>query len=140
MLVCAKCGYDPAAAISQGWASFIARRAPSMNDRLANVGARRFLYREERDAWCWHFRVMRLEHRIPFAVQRRRVTLTRLYCGRERDRDRDNLIGGMKAVVDAMVRERLLLDDTSAGAEIYYAQHRDECNSGLNVELDEFAP
>lgn len=134
---CVKCGFDPDAVVSVVWSFHIERKTPSMNDRLANAGPRAFMYRKERDAWCWLFRAMRLKHQIPVARYRRRVTLTRMYTGRERERDRDNLIGGMKAVVDAMVSECLLLDDTSRGAEIYYAQKQGQ--RGLIVELAELA-
>lgn len=137
-MTCVKCGFNPEAIVAREWSFFIERRPPSLNDRLSNTGPRAYMYRRERDAWCWLFRAMRLEHRIPGAMQRRRVTLTRLYCGREKERDRDNLIGGQKTCVDAMVSERLLMNDTSAAAEIFYAQRRED-RSGLLVELAEFA-
>lgn len=135
---CVKCGFDPDAIVGRSWSFFIERRTPSMNDRLANTGPRAFVYRKERDAWCWLFRAKKLELRIPIALCRRRVTLTRLYAGRERERDKDNLIGGLKAVVDAMVSEALLFNDTSIGAEIHYAQMQDR-RTGLLVELADFA-
>lgn len=85
---------------------------------------------------------MRLAFKIPFAAARRRVTFTRCYGGRQQERDHDNLVGGMKSVLDAMVRELLLVDDRPQWAELHYAQQRlDESVAksarGLVVHLEE---
>ena len=66
------------------------------------------------------------------------MTFTRCYGGRQQERDRDNLIGGMKTVVDAMLVELLLVDDTSQWAELHYQQLvTAPATRGLLVHLEE---
>jgi hypothetical protein len=143
MNACAKCGYDPSAVVKGSWLTTIARDPPSLNARLFNSGSRAHLYRRERDLWAWEFRSMRLALRIPFASSRRRVTFTRCYGGRQQERDVDNFVGGMKNVIDAMVLERLLIDDNSQWAELHYTQQRLESAPksarGLIVHIEEIA-
>ena len=119
---CVRCGHDPSELVLATWSFLIERDPPSLNKRLYNAGPGRHLYRQERDMWCWEFRAARLTRSIPKADGRRRVTLARLYGGRQQERDYDNLAGGMKAVVDAMVSEGLLTNDTPDQAEITYQQ------------------
>lgn len=138
MTACAKCGHDPSALVDHRWTFFVARRVPSLNDRVFNAGVTRFAYAKERNAWSWEFRAARLGNLIPKATKRRRATIVRIFAGRERERDRDNLAGGMKACVDAMVREGLLVDDTTNAAEIHYQQRRGEV-SGVLFTLEELA-
>lgn len=138
MSACPKCGHDPSAPVAQSWTFHVDRLIDSGNRHVFNVGASRFTYGRDRDAWQWEFRAVRLLQRIPVATRRRRVTLTRNFGGRQREFDRDNLATGCKLVVDAMVRERLLVDDSSAHAEINYTQQR-VAPIGLTVLLEEFA-
>lgn len=142
---CIKCGYDPDAEIVQTFSFLVSRDPPSLNQRLFNTGPRAHLYRKERDLWCWEFRAKRLALKIPAAIpitareagrwtaffgtevvaratNKRRVTLTRIYGGRQKERDRDNLIGGMKACVDALVLEGLIGGDDPHSAELHYEE------------------
>lgn len=135
MSACPKCHYDEAAPVSASWSFLIDRDPPSLNARLFN-GPRGWVYRKERDAWCIEFRAVRLLQRIPIAKTKRRVTLTRCYTGRQQARDRDNLAGGMKACVDALVLEKLLAGDDVVSAEIHYAQSR-TTPGGLHVLIEE---
>jgi hypothetical protein len=50
--------------------------------------------------------------------------VTRVYSGRERERDYVNLVGGCKAVVDALVLEGLLVDDAPKFVTDEYKQVR----------------
>jgi hypothetical protein len=106
------------------WTFFIARRPPSLNERLHNGGPTRFAYAKVRDAWIWEFRAARLAHGIPAATGPRRLIARRIYSGREQERDFVNLVGGYKPVIDAMVRERLLVDDRPAMLADTYEQVR----------------
>jgi hypothetical protein len=108
------------------WQFFIVRRPPSMNDRLHNSGPTRFAYAKVRDLWIYEFRAARLAHRIPQATGPRRLVARRQYSGREQERDFVNLVGGFKPIVDAMVREGLLVDDKPALLADEYAQERVE--------------
>jgi Holliday junction resolvase RusA-like endonuclease len=134
---CVKCQHDPDAHVSASWSFSIDRDPPSLNARLFN-GPRGWKYRKERNAWCIEVRAVRLLQRIPKATSKRRVTLTRNYYGRQQRRDRDNLAGGMKACVDALVLEGLLRGDSEVDAEIHYAQAR-TTPAGLCVVIEELA-
>lgn len=135
---CARCGYDPTAIVTSRWEFTIARRVHSLNAHRGNYGGQRWAYKRDRDAWQWEFKVARINARIPSAIAKRRVMLTRLYSGRERAFDVDNLVGGMKLVIDAMVREGLLIGDDPARAELHHGQRR-EATSGLAVVIEEFS-
>jgi Holliday junction resolvase RusA-like endonuclease len=136
---CARCGFDPDAAIAARWQFFIERDPPSLNARLFNQGSRRWSYAKERDAWCWMIRAKRLEQSMRLARAKRRVTLTRFYNGRQQERDLDNLAGGMKIVVDALVSEGLLRDDSPKFAELHYAQLVCVNRRGLEIAIEELA-
>jgi Holliday junction resolvase RusA-like endonuclease len=136
---CCKCGHDPLAVVGGRWELHIAKDPPSLNDRLHNAGASRWRYAKERAAWAWLIRQARLVSSATRATGKRRVTLTRVYAGRQKERDADNLAGGMKAIVDALVREGLLIDDAPRFAEIHHAQVRGE-PTGLRIEIEELAP
>ena len=133
---CARCGYDPAAIVTGLWEFTIARQVHSLNAHRGNYGRTRWAYKQDRDGWQWQFKAARINARIPTAIGKRRVTLTRLYSGRERPFDTDNLAGSMKLVVDAMVREGLLLGDDPARAELHHNQTR-AATSGLAVVIEE---
>ncbi len=136
MTACVKCGHDPAATVGRSWTMLIERDPPSLNERIFNAGPRRWLYKRERDMWIGEIRVARLLQRIPRATGRRRVTLTRVFFGRQQERDRDNLSGGMKAAVDALVFEGMLMNDDAAAAELHYQQERGQ-PVGLRILLEE---
>lgn len=137
-MTCPKCGYDADAEVIDSWTFLIERDPPSLNARIFNSGPRRWVYKRERDVWCWEIRAARLLQRIPKAVGRRRVTLTRVFDGRQQERDRDNLAGGLKSFVDAMVLEGMLVDDGETMAEIHYQQERAK-PIGLRVLIEELA-
>jgi hypothetical protein len=139
--ICEKCGFDPDASVSAEYEFHIDRDPPSLNDRLFNAGPRARLYRKERDLWCWEFRVIRMNRGIPSAVrdERRRVTLVRVMTKRQKARDQDNLVGGAKLCVDALVTEKLIFDDDPHHAEIHYQQMRISAainKPGLHVTIE----
>lgn len=136
---CVKCGHDPAARVTASWTFETDRQVESLNARNVNVhGWRGGVYKRDRDAWQWVIKVERINQRIPTATGRRRVTLTRLYSGRQHEFDRDNFSGGAKIVMDAIVREGLLVDDKNEWAEVIYVQERGTV-SGLRVLLEEIS-
>lgn len=137
MTACPKCGFDADATVLSSWLMLIERDPKSMNDRVVNAGVSRYTYKRERTAWAWAIRAARLAWKVPNAKGRRRLTLTRLFNGRQREWDRDNLVGGMKVIVDALVREGLLVGDDPASAEIHYDQQPGL--GGLKVQIEELA-
>lgn len=123
------------------WSFFIARRPPSLNDRLHNSGPTRWRYAKVRDEWCLEVRAARLAQGIPKATGPRMLLVRRLYKGREQERDFINLVGGYKPVVDALVLEGLLVDDRPAMLVDAYEQERVDKGrqSGVWFELGEVA-
>lgn len=140
MTACVKCGFNAAAQVTASWTFEIARTVESMNGRVHNVGRSRWEYAKQRDGWTRDMLTIRRVHGIPIPDCKRRVTLTRMYSGRRRELDADNLIGGLKSAVDAMVHAGLLIGDRPGDAEIHYAQERMKVGSmvsGLRVLLED---
>jgi hypothetical protein len=138
MSACVKCGHDPSARVLASWSFHIDRDPPSLNARLFNAGTKRWAYKRERDAWCLEIRACRLLQRIPKATTKRRVTLRRNYNGRQKERDRDNLAGGMKCIVDALAFEGVIVGDAPHQVEVHYEQAR-TTPTGLVVWVEELA-
>lgn len=145
MTACPTCGHI-APVVLQSWEAFIEARVESANVTRSNHGAAHHAYRKKRDQWMMRWRVARWSEdgaAVPWrpiggATVKRHVTFVRNYTGREREMDHANLIGGMKGVVDAMVRVGLLVDDSPKWFEGEYKQiHSDR--SGLHVRIEERA-
>jgi hypothetical protein len=139
MTACAFCGGDPEAAVAGRWEFFIERSASSLNDRLANVGAKRWAYARERGEWLQWAQLARINGRIAKAKGKRRVVMTRFFGGRQRPFDYINLVGGAKSLVDALVLAELLVDDTPAQLEDHYRQLWHEAKSGVHIVIEEIA-
>lgn len=148
MTACVKCGHDPDRAVTASWSFLIRRDPPSLNERIFNAGNSRWRYKKERDVWSAEIMVARGNGRIPVVYRPssphviRRVTLERIYGGRMQERDRDNLVGGMKPIVDALVLQRLIVDDSPAHTELHYGQIREQGTAarGLRVLIEDLAP
>mgnify|MGYP001612439401 CR=1 FL=1 len=140
---CVKCGHDPDAAVRASWSFTIEREVKSLNDHNVNVkGWRGAVYKKDRGAWVQWFQLMRVNHRIPLATGKRVVTLTRIMGSGQREFDRDNLHGGLKSALDAMVYTCLITGDSIAHATILYDQQRRSgpgVKPGLHVLLEELA-
>lgn len=134
---CVRCGHDPYATVSHRWVLTINREVHSLNAHRVNAGATRWAYKRDRDAWQWELKVARINERIPIAVAKRRVTLVRVMGKGQREFDIDNLVGGAKCAVDAMVREGLLMGDARDQVELVYEQKRAE-KPGVIVIIEEF--
>jgi hypothetical protein len=83
----------------------------------------------------------RLDKLPPPATGPRRVRLVRVrQAGAgERAYDRGNLVGGLKPVLDALVRHKLLVDDSPRHLVDHYADVVGE-QRGVLVEIEELAP
>lgn len=138
MTACAKCGHDPDATVIASWEFVLEHEMLSLNARVSNVGSARWRYAKERDAWSWLVRAAKLKHGITPATGRRRMTLTRIYARGQRALDDDNLKGGTKPLVDAIVREGLLGDDTRAWLELHHDQEPGT-ERAVRVLLEELA-
>lgn len=135
---CLKCGHDPDRVITASWSFVIEREPKSLNARVVNVGASRWRYAKDRDAWIWLIRLARLKLKIPPAKRLRRMTLTRVYANGQRAIDVDNLSGGMKSLVDAIVREGLVRNDNPTWLELHHDQEPGTTRS-VRVLLEELA-
>jgi hypothetical protein len=135
---CGYCGADPEAPVARRWAFFLDRQPPSLNARVFNAGAKRWAYARERDGWVEEVWIARVSHRIAQAKGKRRVIVVRHYAGREKERDYVNLVGGCKALIDALVLERLLVDDTPAYLEDHYKQLRTQ-RSGVEIVIEDLS-
>lgn len=143
MSACVKCGHDPSVAVRTLWTFTLDKRLTSANLRTVNVGASRWRYAKERDDWQMLVRVAaansgnRAWLAAPTGIKRR-VTITRHHAGRCKEIDRDNLVAGVKPLVDAFVRAGLLRDDDSAHLELHVLQMRTQRNV-THVLVEEFA-
>jgi hypothetical protein len=122
---------------------FVAMRLPSLNDRAHNAGNARWSYAKLRDDWRLLIRVAwkRDAPTLSKAIGKRNLLVRREYKGREQERDYVNLVGGCKAVVDALVLEGLLVDDSPALLADRYEQVRvpKDAPSGVWFEIEEVA-
>lgn len=121
---CVKCGHDPDAVPTASWLLEIPYAVKSMNAHSVNAGTARFGYQRDRRVVTTALMVVRRSSRVPNAIARRRVTIARVMAHGQREFDRDNFHGGCKVVLDAMVREGLLVDDTAKWAQVFYEQMR----------------
>lgn len=139
---CPKCGHDPDAAVAARWEFAIGLEVESLNAHRVNAGARwqQAVYRRKRDAWHWAFKVARINHGITHARpgSKRRVHFVRVMGPKQRAFDDDNLRGGCKMVLDAMVLEGLVHDDRPEFVEVSYDQQRG-ARPGLIVTIEELA-
>jgi Holliday junction resolvase RusA-like endonuclease len=91
---------------------------PSLNPML-----RQFWHLRHKDQkrWRWLVRAARLaaKYHPTEPLQKARVTITR---HGKRILDRDNLYGGVKGLVDILVKEGILADDTPAHVELVVQQ------------------
>lgn len=99
-------------------------KSTSQNELRSNHGAARFRYKAERTWWERALRDRMTEGVVDCAKARRIVRLTRELTGRERPRDYGNLVGGLKPVLDAMVRVGVLVDDSEQWLTDIYEQQR----------------
>lgn len=137
---CIRCGFDPEAKVIASWSFVLAHEIQSLNKRGTNRGAWavRNAYKADRDMAQWLVKEKRLALRIPKATSQRRLTLTRFYGPSGRQYDIQNLVGGGKALVDAFVREGLLVDDRPEFAEIHHLQER-ALRGAIGVLLEEIS-
>lgn len=139
--VCRLCGGRPYAKVAASWTFRVDRDAPSQNTIASNTtGHGNWAYRKERNEWERLLAGHRGALRIPPATIKRRVTITRCYSGQQKLRDHGNLVGGLKAAVDAMVLVGMLKDDSPEWAEFHYHQRRvEKAERGTLITIEELA-
>lgn len=136
---CEKCGFDPSVVAAARWELFVDYDSKSDNGRTVNAGSSRYAYKANRDLWSWSFKLLLRESGVPKATARRRLTITRVYGGKQKLRDSDNVPASYKPAVDALVRLGLLVDDNAAGVDgPYYKQERGD-RPGSRFVIEELA-
>lgn len=108
---CISCGWDAAAIVTWSYELVLPLTWPSQNTMGAiHRGAAGAKYRRTRA----HFEgcLRKYKYNVPAAKGFRRAWLTRHWGHRKRAYDTGNLIGGCKALVDALVALGYLYDDT----------------------------
>jgi len=131
------CGYDPDAPVAAQWDLFLPLRLPTPNLRVVNQGATRWRYAKIRDDCRTALMIEKRRHRVPPASGRRAVLITRYFGGRERLMDKINWSSACKPLVDAMVLEKLLLDDSIEMVSDFYRQVRHAQLRGVGVRIQE---
>ena len=97
---------------------------PSQN-RLARGLHNRFVYRNLRNRFQTWIMVGMVNGKISKATGRRRLTITRYVRSRRYLLDRGNFIGGCKPLLDAAIRQGLILDDREEHLDDRYEQKVD---------------
>jgi len=126
----------------QAWVLYLPINVPSQNTLYGNVRdhkAARWKYRGHRDKAELLFRSARNNKRIPPARGKRRVTWERILGPRQREYDEPNFVGGLKPIIDALVRVGLLVDDKPKYYEGRYGQVTERRGDGpaLRVTLED---
>lgn len=134
--VCAACKQPLPESDGPSWTFTLELEPPSQNVVSQNKGKGRHLYRVIRDNYQFLFRAHKNRLAIPDATGKRRVFITRLYTGQGKKRDRGNLTGGCKPLLDAMTRAALLIDDKEAYLEDHYEQVRCD-RKGVTICIEE---
>ena len=136
MTCCARCGFDPHALIAARWEFTVPLEIQSGNDHVVNAPrgkgrarwARSGAYKQRRVQWQTAVRVQgRYVTQAASGgslANRRRVTVTRVYSGRQRELDRDNLYAGAKVAVDALKHCGVIVDDRREWCELHVVQER----------------
>lgn len=119
--VCRFCG-DSDAFTGASWALVLPKGIDGLNDHYVNQGHARHAYRKRRTEWEWLVEVERRAAGIPAATAQRRLEVIRVIPVRGRELDYDNLVGGAKPLVDALVKSKILVNDSRAGVLAHYRQ------------------
>lgn len=136
--LCGSCGQPIPEDFSAFWEFEIPVEPPTQNLVAYNKGGGRFVYKKYREAFAWHLLAVSRQLRIPIAAGRRRVFITRLYTGHGQQRDRGNVVGGCKPLLDAMVAVKLLRNDTEDDVIDLYDQERAD-RAGARIRIEELA-
>ena len=129
---CGTCG-QPLPLAKEAWDIWIPIEPPSQNVVAQNKGGGRHKYRRIRQeyemALLW-------KRNIPKAKGKRRVAITRCYSRHGKERDLANIVGGCKALMDALTLTKLIVDDSPKYLEAHYSQERGKA-SGVRIVLED---
>lgn len=107
----------------------IPEATPSLNSMLRMHWARKSRMRER---WGWLVREARLEARArPRPTAYAAVTIERFG---PKSLDHDNLVGGCKPILDALVKEGFLIDDAPTCLRVTYRQEIGEPCTRITID------
>lgn len=132
---CSSCGHKLKPA-GQSWSFAIPVEPPSQNVISSNRGAGRWKYKAIRDEFEQWLDAKARKVGISKATGRRRVHILRQYGSRGKVRDRGNLIGGCKPLLDAMISAGMIVDDAPQWIEDHYEQER-ASQGGVVITVEE---
>lgn len=137
IMACGSCGQELPPA-GESWVFALSLVPPSQNVVSGNKGNRgaRAKYKKYRDDYQLLLQAWMNELKIPDATGRRRVSISRRYAGRSQRRDRGNLIGGCKPLLDAMTLVGLIVDDKEEFLQDHYYQIRADINE-VEIRIEE---
>lgn len=123
MSKCPACGFDDSLTVTAAWEFKLPIKLLSGNQiKGSGRGRSGWKYREQRKLWARAMTAAGID--CPPAEGSRRLWLTRLWGKGQRAYDEDNLIWGCKPVVDEIVAQGWLLDDTPDKVERIYNQEK----------------
>lgn len=119
---CEACGYDPTRTLLYTHTEVVPFKWLSGN--IVNPYGHRSVWRYKvyKDSFKKTFSSVCAE--FPKATGFVRLTLTRLYTGRQRDYDTDNLAQGAKPMLDTIKKLGIIQDDSPGKAQIIYKQEK----------------
>lgn len=126
---CGACGYSPSKEVTAVHSIGFASPVKSGNQiGSSGRGNKGWQYRNERKRYARIVGALALakDEVIPAATGKRRLWITRYWGKRKRAFDTDNLAWGLKPLVDELVHQGWLLDDTPAKVERVYKQMKSE--------------
>lgn len=108
----------------------IPESTPSLNPVLGAHWSKRYAQKEK---WAWLIRAARLEARLfpSQPLQKARLTIER--WGPRRI-DYDNFVGGAKGIVDLLVHEGFIVDDSPDHIVTQYIQHIGARHTRVRIE------
>lgn len=125
MRKCPACGFDSDRVVTASWSFRLPIKLLSGNQiKGSGRGRSGWKYREQRKLWARAIGAANIVCQP--ATGPRRLWLTRQWGKGQRAYDTDNLIWGFKPVVDEIVKQGWLLDDTPDKVERIYDQFKSE--------------
>tara|TARA_R110002020_G_scaffold207256_2_gene412647 strand:- start:2873 stop:3283 length:411 start_codon:yes stop_codon:yes gene_type:complete len=120
MIECPACGYDYTLCVENTYTITLHQSAQSLNAVGVNSKNNRG-YRGARNRWK---RLLTPFATLPKADGYRRIFFTRYWGKGKRAFDYGNLVGGLKPLLDEIVRAGHLVDDSPKQCAEYYAQYK----------------
>lgn len=120
--------------VRQSWTFDIEMNMPSANTVKRHLwgGRDRTWYSRFKKDLAW---MLKLKAQwVPRATGPRKVTVTRLIDKSGKRYDQDNLVGGCKMLLDAMVQQGLLRGDAEKDVTVEYRQEK-RSGGGTRIEL-----